>query len=77
MKSKPNLEAFLSGGAVDKASRVEAPEKEAKEQKIFRLPVSLIEAVKAHSYTLSDKEKKRISETEVVERALKKYLNII
>ena len=47
-----------------------------KEQKVFRLPVDVIEAVRAHSFSLSEKEQKRVTEVEIVERALRKYLKV-
>lgn len=47
-----------------------------REQKIFRLPVDLIAALKRESYERSMRTGSRITETELVERSIKSYLSI-
>jgi hypothetical protein len=47
-----------------------------REQKIFRLPVDLIAALKRESYERSLRMGSRITETELVERSIKAYLSI-
>ena len=84
--------AFLDGGAGDAADRstaapskgayktstpMQAPEaKVYREQKIFRLPVDLINALKREAYERSTKTGNRVTETELVEQALRDYLSI-
>ena len=89
MKAKPNTEqfkkdpaAFLQGGAVDSANRTEpvnqstATAKVHREQKVFRLPLDLINALKRESYERSVKTGFRVTETELVEQALRSMLTI-
>lgn len=47
-----------------------------REQKIFRLPVDLIAALKREAYERSVKSGGRVTETDLVEQALKRYLSI-
>lgn len=84
MKAKPNTEqfkkdpsAFLQGGAVDSANRTEPViTKVHREQKVFRLPLDLINALKRESYERSVKAGFRVTETELVEQALRNMLTI-
>ncbi len=76
MKGKPNINAFLEGGAADLANKTEQPQPTAKvqrEQKIFRLPIDLINELKRESYEQSMKTGTRVTETELVEQALKTF----
>lgn len=91
MKTKPNtdqfkitkgMEEFLEGGA---ASRAENPGRQTtpalegrvhREQKIFRLPIDLIHALKRESYERGMKIGSRVTETELVEQALHAFLDI-
>lgn len=75
---------FLEGGASDAADRVPAqtalkqPSSEARvhrEQKVFRLPLDLIKMLKRESYERSDKTGRRVTETELVEQALRAFFN--
>ena len=86
-KPKKDPSAFLEGGAGDAADRADAvppaptaqPVAEAKvhrEQKIFRLPLDLIKHLKRESYERSEKTGSRVTETELVEQALKAFLKI-
>jgi hypothetical protein len=47
-----------------------------REQKVFRLQIDIIQALKRESYERSIREGYRVTETELVETALKQYLNI-
>lgn len=86
MKPKPNTDqfrkdpsAFLEGGAVDTANRTEPQSVVAKvhrEQKVFRLPLDLISALKRESYERSVRTGSRVTETELVEKALRAMLSI-
>lgn len=84
MKAKPDINAFLDGGAGDLADKTKknatndaqklVTGKVHREQKIFRLPVDLIADLKKESYERSVKIGVRVTETELVEQALKEYL---
>ena len=82
---------FLEGGASDLANKPKSQQtaKEPKvtitqspstrvhrEQKIFRLPVDLINELKREAYEQSVKTGNRITETELVEKALRSFLKI-
>jgi hypothetical protein len=57
---------------------VPAPEvvtKVHREQKVFRLPLDLINALKRESYERSMKTGSRVTETELVEQSLREFLN--
>lgn len=47
-----------------------------KEQKVFRLPIELIKALKKESYERSMETGVRVTETEIVEEALRTLLNV-
>lgn len=47
-----------------------------REQKIFRLPLDLINALKRESYERSVKTGTRVTETELVEQAIRDFLDI-
>jgi hypothetical protein len=79
MKQKPNLDAFLESGTADLANKIEKPEPVARvqrEQKIFRLPLDLINALKRESYQQSIKTGFRVTETELVEQALRAFFKV-
>ncbi len=77
---------FLEGGAADAADRIDsspialapalASAKVHREQKVFRLPMDIILALKRESYELSVKTGNRVTETEIVEKALRAYIDI-
>jgi len=74
---------FLEGGAADAADKpVKQPAKvvesvyEAKvhrEQKVFRLPLDLINTLKREAYERSVKTGSRVTETELVEQSLRMF----
>ena len=47
-----------------------------REQKVFRLPIDLINVLKRESYERSVKAGSRVTETELVEQALRMFLNV-
>lgn len=47
-----------------------------REQKVFRLPLDLIDALRRESYERSVKTRARVTETELVELALRTFLNV-
>jgi hypothetical protein len=85
MKSKPNIEAFLEvGGAVDQQSKpatsprsepAESPARtEFRKQMVMQLPVALINDLKRRALEQSVNSGKRVTQQQLVEEALKKYL---
>jgi hypothetical protein len=74
---------FLESGAADLADRGEkkSEEKEPaakiiREQKIFRLPQNMIRALKTEAYERSMRSNSRVTETDLVELALKRFLKL-
>ncbi len=88
MKPKPNtdqfknnkdLTSFLEGGAADAENRVvEQPvvARVHREQKVFRLPLDLINALKREAYERSMAKGLRVTEMELVEKALRMFLKM-
>jgi hypothetical protein len=84
MKSKPNIDAFLEGGAATDrqakpaASRAEPPAAvaptEFRKQMVMQLPVALINDLKRRALEQSVSSGKRVTQQQLVEEALKKYL---
>ena len=76
--------SFLEGGAADateksvkQPAKVVEPVFEAKvhrEQKVFRLPLDLINTLKREAYERSMKTGSRVTETELVEQSLRSFL---
>ena len=79
MKQKPNLDAFLESGTADLAKNTEKTQSMARvqrEQKVFRLPLDLINELKREAYEQSIKTGSRVTETELVEQALREFFKI-
>ncbi|WGO82164.1 hypothetical protein [Arsenophonus apicola] len=88
MRVKPNLKnfkdptEFLENGAADKAESKYSANKIKKsdviptQQKIFRLPVDVVNNLKLHVTKLQIESGKRITETDIIESLLRKYLNM-
>lgn len=83
MKKKPDIAEFLEGGTADAAAR-KTPEKEIasdikstakvhREQKIFRLPLDLINDLRREAYERTVSSGERVTETELVEQALRAF----
>ena len=83
MKSKPNIDAFLEGGAATdrqpkpaanpRAEPAAAPT-EFRKQMVMQLPVALINDLKRRALEQSVSSGKRVTQQQLVEEALKKYL---
>jgi hypothetical protein len=82
MKSKPNIDAFLEGGAATDRQpkpatnpRAEPPAPtEFRKQMVMQLPVALINDLKRRALEQSVNSGKRVTQQQLVEEALKKYL---
>ena len=86
MKSKPNIDAFLDGGAATERSKSEPaartvaaarqPEAptEFRKQMVMQLPIALINDLKRRALEQSVSSGKRVTQQQLVEEALKKYL---
>ncbi len=85
MKSKPNIDAFLEGGAATDRQpkpatnpRAESPVAEVptefRKQMVMQLPVALINDLKRRALEQSVSSGKRVTQQQLVEEALKKYL---
>jgi hypothetical protein len=82
MKSKPNIDAFLEGGAAtDRQPKSPGPERaistaptEFRKQMVMQLPVALINDLKRRALEQSVSSGKRVTQQQLVEEALKKYL---
>jgi len=81
MKSKPNIDAFLEGGAAtDRQPKPENPPAAAmaptefRKQMVMQLPVALINDLKRRALEQSVNSGKRVTQQQLVEEALKKYL---
>jgi len=86
MKSKPNIDAFLEGGAATDRQpkpatnpQVEPPPAAAaptefRKQMVMQLPVALINDLKRRALEKSVSSGKRVTQQQLVEEALKKYL---
>ena len=87
-KLTDEISTFLDGGAADAADRenLHVPKdtstiytrqpKVHREQKVFRLPLDLINALKREAYERSVQTGNRVTETELVEEALRSMLNV-
>lgn len=89
MKAKPDLKDFkdptdfLEGGAADRAEKGSSEKKKSRsvdkiktQQKIFRLPVDVVNALKLHVAQQQVESGARTTETEIVEKLLREYLDI-
>lgn len=85
MKSKPNIDAFLEGGAATDrqpksatnpraATPAAVAPTEFRKQMVMQLPVALINDLKRRALEQSVSSGKRITQQQLVEEALKKYL---
>jgi hypothetical protein len=83
MKAKPNIDAFLDGGAAAErqskpepaqAHRAPAPPTEFRKQMVMQLPVALINDLKRRALEQSENSGKRVTQQQLVEEALKNYL---
>ena len=83
MKSKPNIDAFLDGGAATErpkkesatAATAQTATGEFRKQMVMQLPVTLINELKKRALELSLSSGKRVTQQQLVEDALKSYLH--
>jgi hypothetical protein len=84
MKTKPNIQAFLDGGAASENSKTMRPESanpegvmsaDFRKPMVMQLPVSLINELKKRALELSLNTGKRVTQQQLVEDALKTYLH--
>jgi hypothetical protein len=82
---KKDVNAFLDGAGADQAEKPAAGDSkpdatvvatQPKEQKAFRLPVDLIVALRREAFERTEKTGTRVTETELVEDALRTYLKL-
>lgn len=89
MKTKPNIDAFLEGGAATerpkrtaaanaapKARREPAPtpRTEFRKPMVMQLPIGLINDLKRRALELSVESGRRVTQQQLVEEALRKHL---
>jgi hypothetical protein len=85
MKSKPNIDAFLEGGAAtERQPKAVAPARrsaaavatptEARKQVVMQLPITLINDLKRRALEQSVSSGKRVTQQQIVEAALKKFI---
>ena len=83
-KNNKEISDFLEGGVADAENKADRPLfvetiatiRVHREQKIFRLPLDLIKSIKRESYERSMATGLRVTETELVEKALRMFLKI-
>jgi hypothetical protein len=81
IKGKPNLDAFLDGGAaveLPPAAKKKAAVAPAgpKRQKLVELPEPVFEALKDRAYQEYKRTGKRVTETQIIIDALSQYLGL-
>jgi len=83
MKSKPNIDAFLEGGAAtDRQPKPDAPARrpaaaaptEFRKQVVMQLPIALINDLKRRALEQSVSSGKRVTQQQIFEEALKRFL---
>lgn len=83
MKKKPSIDEFLGGSPTQEPPKPKtppepppalAPTGEVRKQKLARLPVSLLNDLKKRALEISLETGKRVSEEDLIEEALKKFL---
>jgi hypothetical protein len=89
-KQKKDPSAFLEGASADQIEKTQQSAMESqvksaqptadgrvnRHQKVFRLSLDLIQALKRESYERSVEKGSRVTETDLVEQALRVYLKI-
>jgi hypothetical protein len=77
MKSKPNIHEFLGGAPTDKtASNPEPTQTSSRITKTIRIAVDLDTALKETTHARWKETGKKVSESDLIDDALRKYLNI-
>jgi hypothetical protein len=77
MKRKPDIGAFLDGAAADKAGPKPAPQGQPVPRitKTIRLATDLEAAIKETAHARWKATGRKISESDIIEEALRNYLN--
>lgn len=78
-----DVDAFLTGGTADSIKTVTAqasvipkpPPKAVREQKVFRLPVTMIDDLRRVVFHHSALQNRRVTETEIVELAIQAFID--
>jgi hypothetical protein len=81
IKGKPNLDAFLDGGAAAEVPSVAKKKAAAapagpKRQKLVELPEAVFEALKDRAYAEYKRTGSRVTETQIIIDALSQYLGL-
>ena len=80
IKGKPNVDAFLDGGAAVELPPAAKKKAEAtavpKRQKLVELPEPVFEALKDRAYEEYKRTGKRVTETQIIIDALSQYLGV-
>lgn len=78
MKAKPNISEFLDGATSDKVSPARKPDISVPGRitKTIRLAPDIEAAIKEAAHARWQQTGKKVSESDIVEEALRKYLNI-
>lgn len=73
IRGKPDVSAFLDGGADLKPTKKKIVEKEER-QKVASLPVKILIDLKRRSIDESEQCGNRVTESDIIKRALENYL---
>lgn len=78
MKAKPNIQAFLDAGNVAESAVKLAPVQAPKSRinKTLRLSLEVEAALKEQAYERTKASGQRVTESDIVDEALRKYLGI-
>jgi hypothetical protein len=76
MRGKPNINEFLDGSLTRETRVAEAPRTPARMTKTIRLATDLDAALKEEAYTRSRTSGQRITESDIIEEALRKYFSM-
>jgi hypothetical protein len=74
LKTKPNVEQFIAGGKGEETKANEPPLRSKRKAKLFYLSLELWGELKQQAVTESQEKKSRVTETDIVERALEEYI---
>lgn len=77
MRPKPNIQDFLGGAnAVEKPATVASPNARARMTKTIRLGTDVESALKDRAYERTKASGQRVTESDIIDEALRKYLGI-
>lgn len=81
MRGKPDVNRFLEGGAatenatLKERGRPRSSDKVERRPKLVRLPSKMLLALKRRALDESERTGVRVTETDIIERAISKYLD--